>query len=325
MLIIGAQGQNSNMTIFSVRHVTEYRYKRPVHFGEHRLMFRPRDSYDQRLLDATLLCDPHPQQIRWIQDVFGNCVAIVDITRPSTSLRFETWITVDHTPQVALDLEIDEAAATYPFSYDPEEQPDLERVIQRHYPDQSDEVAKWASQFVALGMATPTGQLLMTMCCAIQESFSYARRHEPGTQTPQTTLSSRKGTCRDFALLMVEACRALGMAARFVTGYVYVPDRDGSTTRGGGSTHAWCQVYIPGAGWVEFDPTNGIVGNRDLIRVGVARDPRQAVPLYGSYDGGPTDFAGMSVQVNVTTKPADDRRHLPGHVTEHSSLLSVHS
>ena len=124
------------------------------------------------------------------------------------------------------------------------------------------------------------------------------------------------GTCRDFALLMMEAVRSLGFAARFVTGYVYVPDRDvadrdgpdrdgaDADKRGGGATHAWCEVYLPGAGWVDFDPTNGIVGNRDLIRVAVARDPSQAVPLGGSFFGGAEDFTGMSVQVNVTTEPA---------------------
>jgi transglutaminase-like putative cysteine protease len=141
----------------------------------------------------------------------------------------------------------------------------------------------------------------MTLCYAIHESFAYSRRPEAGTQPPLITLRLRRGTCRDFALLMMEAVRSLGLAARFVTGYVYVPDRDGSDMRGGGSTHAWCQVYLPGAGWVEFDPTNGIVGNRDLIRVGVAREPRQAIPLTGSYAGVASDYAGMSVQVNVTT------------------------
>ena len=143
----------------------------------------------------------------------------------------------------------------------------------------------------------------MTLCFAIHESFVYTRRLEPGTQPPRLTLQLRRGTCRDFALLMMEAVRSLGFAARFVTGYVYVPSRDGSETRGGGSTHAWCQVYLPGAGWVEFDPTNGIVGNRDLIRVAVARDPRQAMPLTGSYHGKAADFESMTVQVNVTTEP----------------------
>ncbi|TCR63913.1 transglutaminase family protein [Rhizobium sp. BK376] len=292
------------MTIFSVRHVTAYRYMRPVEFGEHRLMFRPRDSFDQTLLSSRLEVDPKPEYIRWIHDVFGNCVAVIGFAQASRELRFETVIRLDHTPNVAIDLQIDQQALTYPFAYDPDEMLDLTQTIQRQYPDQSDEVGKWARQFVRIGQPTETGRLLMTMCYAIHESFIYARRHEHGTQTPFETLQLRRGTCRDFALLMMEAARSLGLAARFVTGYIYVPDRDGSTTLGGGSTHAWCQIYLPGAGWAEFDPTNGIVGNRDLIRVGVARDPRQAVPLWGSYDGTASDFDGMSVQVNVTT---DDR------------------
>ena len=147
----------------------------------------------------------------------------------------------------------------------------------------------------------------MTLCYAIHEGFAYARRSEAGTQPPLLTLRLRRGTCRDFALLMMEAVRSLGFAARFVSGYIYVASRDGSTTLGGGATHAWCQVYLPGAGWVEFDPTNGIVGNRDLIRVAVARDPRQAMPLTGSYHGRATDELGISVQVNVTTVKADGR------------------
>ncbi|WP_133705073.1 transglutaminase family protein [Rhizobium sp. BK313] len=289
------------MTLFSVRHITTYRYFREVAFGEHRLMFRPRDSFDQRLIGASLVTDPQPRQVRWIHDVFGNCVAIVDIFRSALTLRFESWITLDHTPQVGLDLKIDSAALNYPFSYDEEELPDLAPAMLRHYPDPNDEVGRWARQFIRHGRPTETGHLLMTLCYAIRESFSYSRRSEHGTQTPLETLLLRSGSCRDFALLMMEAARALGLAARFVTGYIYVPDRDGSTTLGGGATHAWCQIYLPGAGWVEFDPTNGIVGNRDLIRVAVSRDPSQAVPLSGSFDGEAADFDTMTVQVNVTT------------------------
>ena len=188
----------------------------------------------------------------------------------------------------------------------PEEAADLAATMRPHYPDP--EVERFARRFVRADGRTETGHLLMTLCYAIHESFVYARRNEPGTQPPRITLQFRRGTCRDFALLMMEAVRTLGFAARFVSGYVYVPDRDGSETRGGGATHAWCQVYLPGAGWVEFDPTNGIVGSRDLIRVAVARDPAQAVPLSGSYRGGPADFRDMRVQVNVTTEPAAEPR-----------------
>lgn len=289
------------MTIFSVRHTTVYRYKKPVAFGPHRLMFRPRDSFDQTLLSCSLDIFPQPASVRWIHDVFGNCIALIDISAQSSELRFETAIRLNHTMQVPVDLEMDTQALSFPFAYDEDEATDLEPTILRHFPDPDDEVGKWTRQFVPFAETARTGHVLMTLCYAIRESFRYSRRTEHGTQTPRETLQLRSGTCRDFALLMMEATRSLGLAARFVTGYIYVPDRDGSVTLGGGSTHAWCQVYLPGAGWVEFDPTNGIVGNRDLIRVGVARDPRQAIPLSGSYDGGPRDFDSMQVQVNVTT------------------------
>ncbi|TWF48071.1 transglutaminase-like putative cysteine protease [Neorhizobium alkalisoli] len=272
-------------------------------------MFRPRDSFDQTLLSSDLDIYPKPEYVRWIHDVFGNCVARVGFTGFARELRFETNIRLEHTQQVAMDLQINEEALTYPFAYDTDEGFDLERTIHRHYPDAGDEVGKWTRQFVRIGQPTETGHLLMTLCYAIHESFIYARRLEHGTQSPLETLQLRRGTCRDFALLMMEAARSLGLAARFVTGYIYVPDRDGSSVLGGGSTHAWCQIYLPGAGWVEFDPTNGIVGNRDLIRVGVARDPKQAVPLSGSYDGEACDFDDMSVQVNVTTSDTSTELH----------------
>jgi len=286
------------MTVFTVRHVTRYAYRRPVGFGEHRLMFRPRDSADQRLIHAGLRVTP-ASSVRWIHDVFGNCVTFVAIKEPARELRFESLIRLEHTPQDGPELLIDDAALCYPFAYPEEEAADLAPTVAMQYPD--DTVRRWARRFLRSGRATETGRLLMTLCFAIHESFAYSRRSERGTQPPAVTLARRRGTCRDFALLMIDALRSLGFAARFVSGYVYVPDRDDATIQGGGATHAWAQVYLPGAGWVEFDPTNGIVGNRDLIRVAVARTPEQATPLSGSYDGAPADFAGMTVEVNVTT------------------------
>jgi transglutaminase-like putative cysteine protease len=215
---------------------------------------------------------------------------VIDFMGAAKKLHFETAIRLDHTPQHTPDFRIDEAALSYPFSYEPKEAVDLSQTIERHHPDEGDEIGEWARQFLSAGGQTETGKLLMTLCYAIHESFVYSRRTEPGTQPPFVTLHLRRGTCRDFALFMMEAVRSLGFAARFVTGYVYVPTRDSEAVRGGGSTHAWCQVYLPGAGWVEFDPTNGIVGNRELIRVAVARHPRQAIPLSGSYSGSASSF-----------------------------------
>ena len=294
------------MTILRVRHLTTYSYARPVRFGEHRLLFRPRDSYDQRLLSAELKTSPEPTDIAWIHDVFGNCVTNVSFDTPAQELRFETEITLDHTPQMVPRFRTEERAKLWPFEYDPDTLLDLAPFMRVHNP--SAELETWARKFTRGGLETETGHLLMTMTMGIRESFVYSRRTDPGTQAPQLTLQLRKGTCRDFAWLMIEACRTLGFAARFVTGYIYVPSRDDPTLRGGGATHAWVQVFLPGAGWVEFDPTNGIVGNKDLIRVGVVREPKQARPLSGSFAGDRADYLGMTVHVNVTTESAAPRR-----------------
>jgi transglutaminase-like putative cysteine protease len=289
------------MTVYSVHRETTYRYKRPIRLGPHQLLFRPRDSFDQHLLDSHLDVTPEPSEVRWIHDVFGNCLTLVDFSAKCELLEFDTVIRLEHTPESAPDFRIEDYARSHPFSYSDDEAPDLAAYIRRHHP-QDAEVKEWLGKFVRKDISQPTGRLLMTLNEAIAEGFSYERRTSRGTQSPRETLRHQRGTCRDFALLMMEATRLLGFAARFVTGYVYVPSLDGPLRLGGGSTHAWCQIYVPGSGWVEFDPTNGIVGNRDLIRVGVARTPEQAIPLSGSYWGDAEDELGMEVTVNVKTE-----------------------
>lgn len=290
------------MTVLSVSHITSYSYDRPVRFSEHSVLFRPRDSQHQRLLSSRLTITPKPADIHWIHDVFGNCVAIVGFRdHESADLRFETEITLDHTPESIPRFRTEPRARTWPLVYGDHVLPDLEPVMRRHYPDNG-EVEAWARRFVPTdGSIAETPHVLMTMTTAIKESFRYNRRTDPGTQPPVETLATRSGTCRDYALLMIEAARSLGFAARFVTGYLYAPSRDTEEMRGGGATHAWVQVFLPGAGWVEFDPTNAIVGSRDLIRVGVARDPAQAKPLSGSFIGPRDAYRGMTVTVQVRT------------------------
>ena len=290
------------MTILTVRHVTTYRYRRPVALGDHRMMFRPRDSYDQRLIESRLVITPEPDRIHWIHDPFGNCVAIARFKARASELRFESTIRVDHSPDNVPDFQTDPRAKAYPFVYDSEEMPDLMASIARGYPDPNREIDHWVRKFLLPGRPTPTGTLLMTLTHAIKEGFTYTRRAEHGTQEPVATVRMGRGSCRDFALLMMEAVRSLGLAARFVSGYLYVPSRDGPENIGGGSTHAWCQVYLPGAGWVEFDPTNALVGGRNLVRVAVARDAAQAAPLSGTYTGTPADFLEMAVEVVVTAQ-----------------------
>jgi transglutaminase-like putative cysteine protease len=202
-----------------------------------------------------------------------------------------------------LDFPIAAHAQTYPFSYDAEEMPDLLRSIERQYPDRDNVLYHWARQFLNQSGPTGTHAFLAAMTIFVRKHFKYVSRLEEGIQDPHTTLRLRSGSCRDFAILMIEAVRSLGLAARFVSGYLHVRPSASRKHDGGGSTHAWVQVYIPGAGWMEFDPTNGIVGNRDLIRVAVARDPIQAVPIWGTFAGDASDSLGLTVDVQITSEP----------------------
>lgn len=248
------------MPTFAVRHLTVYRYSRPVALGEHRMMFRPRDSYDQRLIEARLVIHPMPSDLRWLHDVFGNCVAVATFDARTTELRFESEIKLEHTPSRLPDLQIEPRVAAFPFLYNEDELPDLLPYIARRYPDTGNEVRRWVSRFLREGRPNETGALLMTLTAAIQESFAYIRRTESGTQDPVLTLRLGHGSCRDLALLMMEAVRELGMAARFASGYLYVPDCDGVTVRGGGATHAGVRYISPApAGLSSIPPMASLV------------------------------------------------------------------
>ena len=312
------------MPVLTVRHVTTYRYKQPVVFGEHRMMLRPRDSYDQKLLDTNLEITPEPVDIRWVHDAFGNCVAIARFAGRAQELRFESVIRLEQSSTNVLDFQIEEYAKRYPFTYGADEMPDLMRSIERQYLDPEHELDRWARQFLRHDGRTETTELLASMTYAIRQTLTYVAREESGIQDPVRTLRLASGSCRDFAVLMMEAVRSLGLAAHFVSGYLYVPeDRRGGWV-GGGATHAWLRVYLPGAGWVEFDPTNGIVGSHNLIRVAVVRDPRQAVPVSGTWTGFPSDSLGMSVEVEVTAEvPAKDPSLQPS--PRERGALSAHA
>ena len=285
------------MTLLSVRHITRYAYKVPVRFGDHRLMCRPRDSFDQHLIEFRLDILPQPKDVRWLHDTFGNCIAVASFTGEADQLVFDTKIVLDHEPTHGPEFLLESYARTYPFAYGAEDMPDLSRLIERQYLDPDHLIDAWVRRFLRQGRPTETGELLLTLTTAIKESFVYKSRPERGTQDPKLTPLTGRGSCRDLATFMMEAVRALGLAARFVSGYLHIPNEATDDLQGGGNTHAWCQVYLPGAGWVEFDPTNGIVGNRNLIRVAVARDPRQALPLSGTFEGAATDPLDMTVSV----------------------------
>lgn len=287
------------MPLLTIHHKTEYRYAHPVAFGEHRIMLRPRDGHDLRVLSHDLAIVPQPMSLRLIHDVFGNSVAIATFDERAETLSFLSTATVEHNPAEEFALTADDAAYFYPFLYDDEEFPDLVQFITPQYGDPQGELSAWARNFLDAEGPTPTYRILSGMTHGIREAFTYRKRHEQGTQHPLDTLQTKTGTCRDYALFMIEALRRLGIAARFVSGYLFIPGDRTDGYKGGGSTHAWVQVYLPSAGWIEFDPTNGIVGTRDLVRVAVARDPRQAIPLHGCYLGSADAFIGMEVSIDV--------------------------
>jgi len=293
------------MSILRIRHRTRYQYRSPVQLGEHRLMTRPRDSHDLRLLDATLTIDPAPEQVRWIHDVFGNSIAVVDFngSAGASSLSVTSDFRAEHFPANPEAIVVDPYACRLPFQYSASDIEDLGRTRERHYADPQRHIETWAHSLLQRLPEAGTLEALEALTLAIKEGFRYEVRQAAGVQSPLETLERRSGSCRDFALLMMEAVRSLGLAARFVSGYLYDDARvdAGAELVGGGSTHAWVQVYLPGAGWVEYDPTNALVGGRNLIRVAVTRDPSQAIPLTGSFIGVPDAHLSLSVEVEVTT------------------------
>jgi transglutaminase-like putative cysteine protease len=292
------------MPILSIRHLTRYRYRNPVALGEHRMMLRPRESYDQRLISYEVNVGPVPSRLHYVHDVFGNCVGVAGFCGRTRELSFESRVRLEHTPLPAfagMDGEIEAYTAVLPAAYSQDDLPDLMLSMTRQHPDPDGEVDAWARRFVRNVGKTSLQSLLSEMTQAIYADFRYQKRLDGGPQSPAQTLARRSGSCRDYALLMMEAARSLGLAARFVSGYIYSPFSDPNHRGriGGGHTHAWVRVYLPACGWVEFDPTNGIVGNTDLVRVAIARDPKQALPLWGSWAGLPADYLGMDVEVEV--------------------------
>jgi transglutaminase-like putative cysteine protease len=294
--------ESSPLTVLQVRHTTIYRYGRPVRFGDHRLMLRPRDSHDLRLIRTDLNTSP-PASVRWHHDVFGNSVAIASFDEPASELRIESDLRLETYVMERPMLQIAPEARSYPFIYSADDRIDLGRMLERQHPDHNDRLRCWARGFVRSN-PTNTSALLADLNLGVKEWISYQSRDTEGTQTPLETLERGWGSCRDLAVLLIEAARCLGFGARVVTGYLYSPCEDGLPI-GAGTTHAWTDIYVPGSGWISYDPTNGTVGDGNLIRVAVTRDISQAVPIAGSFVGTPDSYLGMTVNVSVARTSAD--------------------
>jgi transglutaminase-like putative cysteine protease len=280
-----------------IHHRTTYRYRQAVSLGPHRLMLRPRESRDLRLVSSDVTVTP-AATITWAQDVFGNAVATVTFQAMAGTLAIDSVAELQLSAAAWPVFDVAASAIAYPFQYSGDEWTDLGALTVQQYPDPASRLKDWARAFVR-GTSTDTLSLLKDLSAGVSGSIRYQSREEEGTQSPSQTLDRGWGSCRDFAVLFAEAARSLGFGARIVSGYLYNPDQDIVGSSGAGSTHAWAEVYVPGAGWITFDPTNRSVGGFNLIPVAVARDIRQATPVTGSFVGASDAFLDMNVEVSV--------------------------
>jgi transglutaminase-like putative cysteine protease len=262
-------------------------------------MLRPRESRDLRLMSSTVTLTP-VASVRWAQDVFGNAIATATFQTMSDRLAIDSVaeLQLDATEWPVFDIAA--SAMSYPFRYSDDDWADLGALAIQQYPDPIGRLRAWARTFVR---STPTDTLAMLrdLSAGVSVQISYQSREEEGTQSPTQTLDRGWGSCRDFAVLFAEAARALGFGARIVSGYLYNPNFDGVGSNGAGSTHAWAEVYVTGAGWITFDPTNRSVGGFNLIPVAVARNIQDIVPVVGSFVGMTNSLMGMSVEVLVSS------------------------
>jgi transglutaminase-like putative cysteine protease len=288
------------MTVLTTRHRTVYRYLSPVSLGPHRLMLRPRESRDLRLLAHELDVTP-AGAVTWAHDVFGNAVATVTFAGATDRLEIDSRTRIEHGAQAWPVFSISASAISWPFAYSDDDWTDLGALARPQYPDPAGRLLCWARGFVH-AIPTDTLSLLKDLNAGIARWIGYQSREDEGTQSPLATLDRGWGSCRDFAVLFVEAARSLGLGARLVSGYLHNPDRWLTGSWGAGSTHAWAEVYLPGAGWIAFDPTNRTVGGGDLIPVAVVRDMGQAVPVAGSFLGAGGALEGLFVEVDVAVE-----------------------
>ncbi|XSG81105.1 MAG: transglutaminase family protein [Methyloligella sp. ZOD6] len=289
------------MRTLLIRHRTRYAYDRPVALGMHRLMIRPRDGHDMRVLDSNLAVTPRAD-VHWAFDVFGNSVALLTFQEETDELVIESSLTLRRYGLDEPVIRIERHTTGYPFQYNADDSIDLGPLLSVQCPKDRATVEHWISAKITT-LPNRSFQLLDLLGITIHESFAYRRRDAYGVQSPAETIALMSGTCRDFAFLFMEAARSLGFAARFVTGYLYDPGSDATDKpelSGSGATHAWADVFIPGAGWIEFDPTNRIVAGRNLVRIATTRTPAQAVPVAGTYRHDGAICLGMTVEVSVT-------------------------
>jgi transglutaminase-like putative cysteine protease len=295
----------------NIRHNTTYRFRQPVSLGPHRLMLRPRESRELRLASSRVGITP-AATVTWAQDVFGNAIATASFQTMSDTLVIESVAELQLHAEAWPVFDIAASAIFYPFRYSDDDWTDIGALGVPQYVDPAGQVRNWAKSFVR-SIPTDTLSLLKDLCTGVPSQIGYQSREDEGTQTPDQTLDRGWGSCRDIAVLFAEAARALGFAARIVSGYIYNPTQDSVGSSNAGTTHAWAEVYIPGAGWITFDPTNRSVGGFNLVPVAVGRHIRQIMPVVGSFVGTSDACLGLTVGVYISATEAPGALVAGGH------------
>jgi transglutaminase-like putative cysteine protease len=286
------------MRLLRIEHITEYRFAAPVTLLPHRLLVRPRESHNLRIASSTL--DIKPQHdVRWQRDVVDNSIALVTFREQADYLRIGSTVVVEHYEDAPYDFLLESHAVMHPFDYGPDEAALLAPFRELSWPSDRPAVTRWLTGLGFGAGPTETFALLNRLNGIIYTGFASRVREEPGVWSPAQTLASSAGACRDLAALFIDACRCLGLASRFVSGYLHAPVSES----GNGSTHAWAEVYLPGPGWKGFDPTAGeVTGNRH-IAVAVSRHPEEVPPVSGSFHAPSSLRSSMHVYVRVQPEP----------------------
>lgn len=277
-----------------ITHETNYHYHQPVTFGTHQALMRPREGHDLRIVGSRIEIQPQAD-IRWLRDIYGNSVAVLTFPEPARQLRLFSEVDVDLFEDRLVECLVDPGARSYPFSYGPEEQVELIPYRLPSYPHDGPKLLQWLRDLYQPGQLIDTYELLHRLNTRIFESLKYSARDTHGVQLPCETLAQGGGSCRDYAVLMMEAARAWGFGARFVSGYIQMAEGQH------GATHAWTEIYLPGAGWRGFDPTNNKPAGNEHISCAVAREQEKAMPLSGSWSGPSEAFDRLSVSVQVVS------------------------
>jgi uncharacterized protein (DUF2126 family)/transglutaminase-like putative cysteine protease len=286
----------------ALNHVTHYRYDRAINLGPQIVRLRPAPHSRTRILSYSMRVEPASHFINWQQDPQSNYLARLVFPDKTTSFRIEVDLVAEMAVLNPFDFFLEPSAEHYPFDYEPEVAVELAPYLIKAL-DTENAPAFQAYLASVPREKTPTNDWLVSLNQKLQRDIGYLVRMEPGVQTPEETLVKASGSCRDTGWLLVQLLRHLGLAARFVSGYLIQLKSDVKSLDGPSGTeidftdlHAWCEVFLPGAGWIGLDPTSGLLAGEGHIPLACSPEPGSAAPVSGAIDECETTFEhSMSV------------------------------